>query len=87
MPKCNQDCLHCVYPDCVHDRPIAQHPVGKRIGDKIKTARLKAGLSQKQLADLLGTYSGTVCRWELNDSGPSYEYYEKLVRLFPELKR
>lgn len=86
MQKCNNDCLHCVYPDCVHDRPIARHPVGQRFGDKLRTARMKVGLSQKQLADYLGTFGGTVCRWEFNDCRPSKEYYEKLLSLFPELK-
>ena len=58
-----------------------------RFGDRLKTARLKTGMSQKQLADYLGTYGGPVCRWEYNDCRPSDEYLAKLEALFPELKR
>lgn len=41
------------------------------IGEKIKEARIKAGLSQKELAEIIGTKQGNIARYELNGQSPT----------------
>lgn len=41
------------------------------IGEKIREARLKAGLSQAQLAKLIGTKQGNIARYEANGQSPT----------------
>jgi transcriptional regulator with XRE-family HTH domain len=43
------------------------------VGDQIKKARRLAGLSQKQLGDLVGKGISTVSEWESNKRSPDVE--------------
>ena len=52
--------------------------------DKLKKARLDAGLSQNALADLIGASRQAVSAWECGARNPSTEYvymYQKLLKL------
>ncbi|SHF50795.1 DNA-binding transcriptional regulator YiaG, contains XRE-type HTH domain [Caldanaerobius fijiensis DSM 17918] len=52
------------------------------LGQKIKIARLRKGLSQRELASLIGAPSATVVsKWEKGESIPSALYKEKLCRV------
>ena len=52
-------------------------------GKKIKTLREKKNLTQKELANLLGTTSKTVSNYEAKDLRPrKMEMYEKLANIF-----
>ncbi len=39
-------------------------------GQKIKSARIKKNLTQKELADLIGVSNNLICKWESNDRIP-----------------
>lgn len=47
----------------------------------IKKLRLKLGLSQEKLAQILGVSFGTVNRWEAGKSKPSPLAIEKIISL------
>ncbi|MBU5486439.1 helix-turn-helix transcriptional regulator [Clostridium sp. MSJ-11] len=49
-----------------------------RIGDLIKTKRMEKGLSQDQLAQLIGSTQRVVSNWEANKNEPSPVYIPKL---------
>lgn len=52
-------------------------------GRKIKSLREKKGITQKDLADLLGTTSKTVSNYESRDLRPrKKEVYEKMAEIF-----
>ncbi len=82
---CNEDCFNCKFPDCVKGDRDYEVPESRRLGDKIRTARLKAGLQQQQVAKLIGVRPALLSQWETNTSGVSPKNLEKLRRLFPEI--
>jgi transcriptional regulator with XRE-family HTH domain len=49
-------------------------------GDLIKEARLRAGLTQAQLAERLGKAQSVIARWERDDVSPSLETVREVVR-------
>jgi transcriptional regulator with XRE-family HTH domain len=49
-------------------------------GDILREARLRAGLTQKQLATRAKTSQSAVARWESGDVVPSFERLRELVR-------
>jgi len=49
--------------------------------DLVREARRRAGLSQRQLADLAGTTQSAVARLETGRSTPSFDTVLRLVRL------
>lgn len=52
-------------------------------GKKVKTLREKKGITQKELANLLGTTSKTVSNYESRDLRPrKMEVYKKLAEIF-----
>ena len=51
----------------------------KNIGDRIKEARNKLGLTQAQLAHQVGVSSQTVWSWEAGRVKPTYEHLEELA--------
>jgi DNA-binding XRE family transcriptional regulator len=51
---------------------------------KLKAYRHINGLSQKQLGQLVGVDSGTVCSWELGDNQPHKKTLTKLETMFKE---
>lgn len=54
-----------------------------RFGEKIKTLREKKGLTQRELASILGTTSKTVSNYEAKDLRPrKMEVYEKMAEIF-----
>ena len=52
------------------------------LSEKIKKLRLKMGISQKQLSDLLGISDQAVSKWEIGLSNPSIENLFKLSKIF-----
>lgn len=86
MANCNHDCFNCRYEDCIDGNATKRLPTGKRLGDRIKTARLMRGLTQKEASKLIGAKNNTICTWERNRSIPSKMYMDKILLAFPELK-
>ena len=51
------------------------------MGDKLKAARLAAGMTQKQLADALGCRVKDVSRWENGHVEPGVLTVKKMARI------
>ena len=51
----------------------------KNIGDRIREARTKLGLTQAQLAKQVGVSSQTVWSWEAGRAKPTHEHLEELA--------
>ena len=56
------------------------------IGEKIREARLNAGLKQVQLAEMIGVNSVTISRWENGRSKPRAGELESLTNIFSTFK-
>ena len=54
--------------------------VGMRSGDLIREARLRAGLTQYELAERSGRERSVIARWEQGAVSPSVETLVELVR-------
>lgn len=52
----------------------------RRIGERIRHARSKAGLTQPQLAEILKVSKGIISRWETGLARPSLDRLEPLAR-------
>ena len=50
------------------------------IGENLKTARKRAGVSQKELAERLGVYQKDVSRWENGERTPSVEVFARICK-------
>lgn len=55
-------------------------------GDALRSVRIASGMSQKDVADLVGVTDNAVHGWETNEYSPVRENYEKIIELFPSLK-
>lgn len=64
-------------PSPVYNIYVMMHHMGS--GTLIRDARLKAALSQEQLAERLGTKQPAVARWESGRSSPSLETLRRAV--------
>ncbi len=51
------------------------------LGENIRNARKAAGMTQKQLADMLGVYQKDVSRWENNILIPSAVTFAKICKV------
>lgn len=51
-------------------------------GDRLKTLRLQAGLTQKQLAERLGVTKSVISYYELLERSPSPDIIVKLAAIF-----
>lgn len=51
-----------------------------RGGELIREARRRTGLSQKQLAERLGTTQSVITRWETGQRSPTFEALVRAVR-------
>jgi transcriptional regulator with XRE-family HTH domain len=51
----------------------------RRIGERIRHARLKAGMTQPQLATMLSVSKGIISRWETGQARPSLDRLEVLA--------
>lgn len=51
-----------------------------RGGEIIREARLRAGLSQQELAERLGTTQSVIARWETGARSPTFESLRRAVR-------
>ena len=49
------------------------------IGERIKRQRIRKGMTQKQLADVLGLSQGTIAGWERGSSKPNVRVVQKLA--------
>ena len=52
------------------------------LGERIKTCRQQAGMSQEKIAELVGISRQAVTKWETNQSAPSTENLFKLAEIF-----
>jgi transcriptional regulator with XRE-family HTH domain len=52
------------------------------LGERIKTCRQQAGMSQEKVAELVGISRQAVTKWETNQSAPSTENLFKLAEIF-----
>ena len=52
------------------------------IHKKIKEARINAGLTQEQVAEILGTSPQTISRWETGTSTPDIMMLPKIASYF-----
>ena len=59
--------------------PEAREYPWKNIGDRIREARNKLGLTQAQLAQQVGVSSQTVWAWEAGRVKPTHEHLEDLA--------
>lgn len=50
------------------------------IGEKIRQARIDAGVTQTELAERIGAYQKDVSRWENGERTPSLEAFAKICR-------
>ena len=50
------------------------------IGDKLKQARIGAGVSQVALAEQIGVYQKDISRWENGERTPSLEAFAKICK-------
>lgn len=50
-------------------------------GDRIKKIRLKRGIDQSQLADMLGVTTSTISRWENNESVPRVKKMKQIAQI------
>ena len=54
----------------------------ENLGETIKALRLEKGLSQPQLAQLVGVSNGIISIWENNINEPKASYIKKLAEIF-----
>lgn len=54
---------------------------GHDLGERIRAARLKRGMSQERLADAMGVSKGAVSQWESNATSPRREYLSPLAEI------
>lgn len=59
--------------------PITYDIPAEPVGDRIRAARQAAGLSQKQLAAMIGVDRSDVIRWEKNRVKPKQAYRLKIA--------
>lgn len=59
--------------------PEARQYPWKNVGDRIREARTKLGLTQAQLARQVGVSSQTVWSWEAGRVRPKHEHLEELA--------
>lgn len=52
------------------------------LGDRIKYYRNKKGLTQKQLANMIGAKHNSVCDWEKDKNKPDVGMIERLIGVF-----
>lgn len=52
----------------------------KKFGQNLKKARIKANLTQEELADRAGLHKNYYARVERGEENPSYETIEKIVK-------
>lgn len=50
------------------------------IGKKIATARKNAGMTQTELAEIIGVYQKDISRWERNELKPNIEYFAQICK-------
>ena len=50
------------------------------LGNKIQSLREEHGLSQKELANLVGVTTGTIAEWEAEESAPSLTELSRLSK-------
>lgn len=51
-------------------------------GERIRNLRIKKGLTQLALAEMLNRRDSTVRMWELNKNQPSHEFLLRLAQIF-----
>lgn len=68
------------------EEKIVEPPPPKSFGEALRRARLREGLDQHEVADMLSVEQGSVSRWELDTNAPIADHHRKLCDLMPGLK-
>lgn len=50
------------------------------LGENIKQARKASGMTQKQLAEVLGVYQKDISRWETNELTPNTQTFAEICK-------
>lgn len=53
-----------------------------KIGDKILSLRKKEGITQEELAEMVGVSRQTISKWELDETSPDLKQAKKLSEIF-----
>jgi len=53
-----------------------------KIGDKILSLRKKQGITQEELAEVVGVSRQTISKWELDETSPDLKQAKKLSEIF-----
>ena len=61
---------------------MSESVVKKRLGERIRELRLKAGLSQEELGKLLGVKKAAVSMWERGQNRPPIDKIFKMAKIF-----
>ena len=51
----------------------------KTIGDKLRKARLDKGMTQFEVAKIIGVTTDTITNWELNRNQPTIQYHPTII--------
>jgi excisionase family DNA binding protein len=57
----------------------------RKLGQKLKSVRIKLGLSQPELADILGVSSAAVSRWEHGNRSPRAKHSQQILRWLEQI--
>jgi len=74
--------LNIPIPRCIFNEDYPINP--KSFGEKLRKARMDAGLKIKELANLVGVSENTVINWELREMRPWRKDIRKKVNQFIE---
>lgn len=58
----------------------------RTFGEALARLRLREGMTQEELAELMGVARSAVSHWEGNNAVPVLDHYERLCDLLPELR-
>ena len=76
-------CLQCPFPDCMDgERGTVEET---QIGYRLREIRLKLGMSQREVGEIVGVAPNTVGKWERGVAMPSEPHIAKLCAEFPDL--
>lgn len=59
--------------------------IRNEVGQRLKSVRRQAGLTQRDLADLIGCHRNNIFRWELGQCRPSMDALIELAEALPNM--
>lgn len=86
--KCQYDCFHCPYPDCIVGVECVSDEERERMLNQqrkvLRSVRIANGLTQRKLAERIGVTDATISAWE---RGCSSAQWDALCAVLPELEQ